>query len=341
MALGPVMIDLDGPELSAAERELLADPNVGGVILFRRNYVDPQQLQALIGAIRDAAAPGVLIAVDQEGGRVQRLRAGFTPLPPAARLGALYDRDPARARGYAEQVGWLLAAELRAVGIDFSFAPVLDLGQGISDVIGDRALHAEPAAVATLATSLVRGMARAGMAAVGKHFPGHGSVAADSHHECPVDERPLEQILERDARPFAALVASGLPGIMPAHVRYAAVDDVPAGHSAVWLEQILRQRFGFTGALFSDDLSMAAVAGQPPGARGEAALAAGCDMVLVCNDRPAAEAVIEHLGRAERPLSQVRLARMHGRGGAPGRERLHRQKAWAEACRIAEDLVAA
>ena len=338
MALGPVMLDLDGPELSAAERELLTHPRVGGVILFRRNFVDPKQLQALIRSIRRLRTPSLLVAVDQEGGRVQRFDRGFTTLPAAARLGALHDHDPERARRIARTLGWLLAAELRAVDVDVSFAPVLDLDRGISAVIGERALHSDPEVVAVLGEAVMRGMATGGMAAVAKHFPGHGSVAADSHHRGAVDPRPVAEILAQDARPFRHLAGAGLAAIMPAHVCYPEADAEPAGFSAFWLEQILRQDFQFSGAIFSDDLSMAAVGHTPPGERAERALAAGCDMVLVCNDRAAAEAVIDHLGDAPRPLAQARLMRMHGRPGAPTPQRLQRRSTWQRAHRLAQRL---
>lgn len=331
MALGPVMLDIDGTELAPVERELLRHPNVGGVVLFARNHAGPRQLAALVNAIHDLRNPHLLVAVDQEGGRVQRFRDGFTRLPPMARLGTLHDSDPRAAGIAAETLGWLLAAELRAVGVDLAFAPVLDLRRGISEVIGDRALHPAPDVVAALGAALMRGMAAAGMAAVGKHFPGHGSVAADSHHAQPVDGRDREDILQLDGLPFERLAHKGLPGIMPAHVVYSRVDHRPAGFSRIWLEEILRGELGFAGAVFSDDLGMAAVAGRDPASRAHAALEAGCDMVLICNDRPAAEAMIEGLGRRERPLSQARLIRMHGRPPDADVRRLARSRRWHRA----------
>jgi len=313
MALGPVMLDIEGTALTAADRDLLLHPNVGGVILFARNFTEPRQLAGLVDAIHELRNPHLLVAVDQEGGRVQRFREGFTRLPAMASLGALHDRDPHAAEQAAQEVGWLLAAELRAVGVDLAFAPVLDLRREISAVIGDRALHPAPDVVAVLGAALVRGMAAAGMAAVGKHFPGHGSVAPDSHHECPVDDRELEDILQLDAVPFERLAHKDLPGIMPAHVVYPRVENCPAGFSRIWLEEILRARFGFTGAVFSDDLTMAAAGKEDIVTRGERALSAGCDMVLVCNDRAAAESLVSGLEPQDRPLSQSRLIRMHGR----------------------------
>jgi len=340
MTLGPLMLDLEGTTLTAADSELLRHPNVGGVILFARNFADADQLMALVDSIHRLREPHLLVAVDQEGGRVQRLRAGFTRLPAMARLGNLFDRDAANAETVAGQLGWLLAAELRAVGIDLSFAPVLDLRRGISEVIGDRALHPDPEAVACLAGGLINGMRQAGMAAVGKHFPGHGSVPADSHIDLPRDEREAEDILQLDGRPFERLAHAGLPGLMPAHVVYPRVDDRPAGFSATWIETILRQRFGFTGAVFSDDLTMGAVTAATPAERARAALAAGCDMILVCNDRAAAETVADCIGQEPRPVAQARLIRMHGRGGGEGLDRLRRSRQWRTA-RAAVDALAA
>lgn len=296
-ALGPVMVDLAGLELDALERELLVHPLVGGVILFARNYAAPAQLEALTAAIHALRTPALLIAVDHEGGRVQRFTDGFTRLPPMRALGRLYDREPALAANLAGAIGVVLAAELRARGVDFSFAPVLDIDFGASGVIGDRAFHASAAGVTALAGGFVAGLARAGMGAVGKHFPGHGYVRADSHHEVPVDERDLATIEANDLVPYRALARHGLAGVMPAHVVYPRVDPRPAGFSRVWLRDILRRRLGFDGMVFSDDLSMegASVAGGIV-ERGRAALEAGCDMVLVCNARAAAERLLEGLG---------------------------------------------
>jgi beta-N-acetylhexosaminidase len=305
------MVDLAGLGLAAEEREVLGHPLVGGVILFARNYADPRQLRGLTEAIRGARTPSPLIAVDHEGGRVQRFLEGFTRLPPMRALGRIYDRNPALAANLAGAIGVVLAAELAAHGVDFSFTPVLDLDFGSSGVIGDRAFHSDPAAVASLAGGLVAGLARAGMAAVGKHFPGHGYVRADSHHEVPVDDRDLAEIEAADLVPYRALIGRGLAGVMPAHVIYPRVDARPAGFSPVWLKAILRGRLGFDGVVFSDDLTMegAAVAGGIV-ERGRAAFDAGCDMVLVCNAPEAARRLLDGLG--PEPRSVPRAERMRG-----------------------------
>lgn len=320
VALGPVMLDVRGERLDARERELLIHPAVGGVILFSRNYEDPRQLESLVSEIHGLRSPTLLVAVDHEGGRVQRFREGFTRLPPAGALGTVYDADPARGLALANDAGWLMASELRAVDIDMSFAPVLDLGRNNSQVIGDRAFHRDAGAVTALARAFVRGMRDAGMAAVGKHFPGHGGVAEDSHHALPVDERSLETFRRKDLVPFERLAGDGLPGLMTAHLAVPAVDSQPVSFSRLWLDTVLRKQFGYMGAVFSDDLSMHGAHGAgTPVERARAALAAGCDMVLVCNDPVAAEAVVQGVGdRYVAPASAVRtsrLARFHGHGG--------------------------
>ena len=319
LALGPVMVDIGGVALAPDEREMLCHPLVGGVILFARNYQSPAQLEALTATIHAVRDPPLLIAVDHEGGRVQRFVEGFTRLPPMRALGRAYDREPTLAANLASAIGVVLASELRARGVDLSFAPVLDIDFGSSSVIGDRAFHATPAGVTALAGGLVAGMARMGMGAVGKHYPGHGYVRADSHHEVPVDERDLATIEANDLAPYKALVGKGLAGVMPAHVIYPKVDDRPAGFSSVWLKDILRGRLRFDGTVFSDDLSMegASVAGGIV-ERGVAALSAGCDMVLVCNAREAAQRLLDGLGPCA--LSPDRAARMRPSGGQAAKD---------------------
>ncbi len=310
-ALGPVMLDLVGIEMDAEEREVLQHPLVGGVILFSRNYESPQQLAALTKAIHALRQPHLLIAVDHEGGRVQRFRNGFSHLPSCQKIGMV--EKPDGSGQLAEEAGWLMAAELLAVGVDFSFAPVLDLGGDISEVIGDRAFHTDPVQVYHLARAYMKGMKSAGMAAVGKHFPGHGSVVEDSHVAVPHDERDFQDISMKDLVPFERMIKDGLPALMPAHVIYPAVDNLPAGFSAVWLQQILRRQLGFQGTIFSDDLSMAGaeVIGDYP-ERAEAAMQAGCDMILACNNREGAIAIIDNANIESSAESRSRLIRMHG-----------------------------
>jgi beta-N-acetylhexosaminidase len=299
LSLGPVMMDVAGHSLTKEEREALAHPLVGGVILFARNYESPEQLRALTADIRSVRSPALLIAVDQEGGRVQRFREGFTRLPPMRKLGELFDSAPSVAMNLAFNLGVVLATELKSHGVDFSFTPVLDLDFSQSGVIGDRAFHVDPFAVAQLAGNLIDGLASLGVGAVGKHFPGHGFATADSHVACAIDERPLNEIEATDMAPYRELIPRGLAAIMPAHVVYPNVDERPAGFSKIWLQDILRGRYGFEGLIFSDDLSMqaASVAGGVV-ERAQAALAAGCDMVLVCNAPEEAQKVLDGLGSA-------------------------------------------
>ena len=279
LPLGPLMIDIAGHELTDLDRERLVHPLVGGVILFARNYASPEQLSALNTEIHALRSPSLLIAIDHEGGRVQRCREGFTRLPAMRRLGGLWECDAPRALTLARQIGYVLACELRSHGVDMSFTPVLDLDWGRSQVIGDRSFHRDPEVVVQLAGELIAGLRQAGMSACGKHFPGHGWVEADSHLAIPVDRRSLAEI-ETDMQPFRRLA---LDAIMPAHVIYPAVDERPAGFSPCWID-ILRREIGFGGVIFSDDLSMegASVAGGIV-ERVEAAWRAGCDMLLVCN----------------------------------------------------------
>ena len=318
LPLGPLMIDLAGLELSDDERRKLSHPLVGGVILFSRNYASPQQLARLTRDVHALRSPALLIAIDHEGGRVQRCRDGFTAVPPMRRLGECWQRSPEEALRDASALGYLLAAELRASGVDLSFTPVLDLDWGRSRVIGDRAFHPDPEVVIALAGALIDGLHRAGLAAFGKHFPGHGWVEADSHIDLPVDERTLDQ-LAPDMQPYRRLT---LDAVMPAHVIYPRVDHRPAGFSPVW-HRLLREELGFQGVVFSDDLSMAAagVAGDVVD-RCTAAWDAGCDMLLVCNS-PAS--VNEVLQRWQPPADPRRGRRVQGlvpTGVAPERRQL-------------------
>ncbi len=324
MGLGPVMLDVLGKQLTAEDETRLRHPLVGGVILFARNYESPGQLAGLTAAIHALRAPPLLIAVDHEGGRVQRFREGFTKIPAMRELGKVWDAHPQRARHLAQQVGYVLAAELRACGVDFSFTPVLDVDYGQSSVIGDRAFHSEPQAIAELAHSLLLGLRQSGMHSVGKHFPGHGFVQADSHLDMPVDERAYVDIEMCDLIPFRQMVDYGLSAVMPAHVIYPKVDSRPAGFSPVWLKNILRGQLGFEGCIFSDDLSMegATVAGGIV-QRAEAALNAGCDMVLVCNKPESADELLRGLHWEMPVTSKARLVQMRGRAHPESLARLH------------------
>jgi beta-N-acetylhexosaminidase len=295
----PVVLDIAGTSLTKADRRRLKHPLTGGLILFARNWVDRAQLTALCAEIKDAR-PDVLICVDHEGGRVQRFRTdGFTHLPPMRALGELWMKDAMTATDAASAVGHVLAAELRACGVDLSFAPVLDLDHGGSTVIGDRAFHRDARVATLLAKSLMHGLLLAGMANCGKHFPGHGFVKADSHHETPIDRRALRAILSDDARPYEWLSTS-LAGVMPAHVVYPRIDANPAGFSERWLKDILRGQLGFGGAVFSDDLSMAGarqLGGQTLtyAEAASRALSAGCDLVLLCNQSLDSGAAVDAL----------------------------------------------
>ncbi|MGH8660782.1 MAG: beta-N-acetylhexosaminidase [Burkholderiales bacterium] len=321
--LGPVMLDVEGTRLTDADRRRLSHPLAGGVILFSRNYAGAEQLCALTEEIHALRNPPLVIAVDHEGGRVQRFRDGFTALPAMRELGWAWDHGEPHARQLVQEVGFVLAAELRAHGVDLSFAPVLDIDRGASSVIGDRAFHSDPRVVGELARSLLQGLRQAGMNGVGKHFPGHGHVAADSHHAVPVDERTFEAIEAADLVPFRRLIEAGLGGVMPAHVIYPKVDDRPAGFSTVWLRQVLRGRLGFDGVILSDDLGMegASVAGGVT-ERARAALGAGCDMVLLCNSPQEVDELLDSLGYTMPAVSLARLARMHSRPLPGGMARL-------------------
>jgi beta-N-acetylhexosaminidase len=313
------MLDIAGLTLAQDEKEKINHPNTGAVILFSRNYQDPEQVTELINQIRATRNGNILIAVDQEGGRVQRFQHGFTRLPPAAS----YAQSPE----LAESAGWLMAAELLAVGVDFSFAPVLDIDCGVSEIIGNRSFSTDPTLATRLSSSFRKGMNEAGMAATGKHFPGHGAVALDSHLTLPIDERDLDSIRAKDLAPFKQLIEEGLEGIMPAHVVYPKVDPNPAGFSPFWIQQILRKELNFDGTVFSDDLSMegAASVGDFP-ERARLAQAAGCDMILVCNNPCAAEQVLESLPITQDPIREQRLSRMQGKPQTNREQLMHTEK---------------
>lgn len=319
------MLDIEGKELTTEDKELLKHPLTGGLIFFSRNYETPQQLEDLVKSIREICNRDLLIAVDHEGGRVQRFRHEFTELPAIA---SLYNTHSAETKSFAH--AWLMAAEVRAMDIDFSFAPVLDIDYGVSEVIGDRSFNRDPQVITLLATEYIRGMREAGMASTGKHFPGHGAVVADSHHEIPIDTRDKKSIWSEDIVPFKKLIKEGLDAVMPAHVIYENMDKLPAGFSRYWLQDILRSEMNFDGVIFSDDLTMegASVMGGYP-ERAEAAMEAGCDMILVCNNREGAIEVIDKANISSSTISQQRLERMKGEPFM-NRSALLDTKRWAE-----------
>jgi beta-N-acetylhexosaminidase len=313
--LGPAVIDVVGTALTDDDRARLRHPAAGAVILFARNYENPQQLAALVADIQKMREPELLVCVDHEGGRVQRFRDGFTAIPAMRELGRLWDRDRENAKQTARAAAYIIAAEIGAHGVDFSFAPVLDLDYGGASVIGDRALHFDPNAVGALAAAIVRGFADAGMAAVGKHFPGHGFATADTHHDVAKDERNQKDIFGKDLVPYRIAIEAGLAAVMPAHVVFTQCDAEPAGYSKYWLQEVLRGKLGFQGLVFSDDLSMAGAStvGGPP-ERARAALAAGCDMVLLCNDPEGQNRLLDALGNLQ-VKDPGRLERMRKKGG--------------------------
>jgi beta-N-acetylhexosaminidase len=320
MSLGPLMVDIAGTELSPEDLDVLKHPLVGSVLLFTRNYRSPDQLSALTAAIRAVRSPHLMIAVDHEGGRVQRFREGFTRLPASRPLGRRFDEDRRDGLDLARSVGWLMASELRSVGVDFSFAPCVDLDYGVSEIIGDRSFHRNPEPVAALAAAYLSGMRDAGMAAIAKHFPGHGAVVADSHVALPIDRREFVD-MDADIRPYRLLIDNNLAGVMAAHVVYPAVDALPASLSHRWITDILRGELGFHGCVFADDLSMAgAVAFGDVVERARLAYVAGCDVLPICNDRPAVLTVLDNFKPGvdvAAPASQARLVRMRARGEPP------------------------
>ena len=334
MTLGPLMVDVAGLELTPEDREVLRHPLVGSVILFTRNYASAEQLTRLVADIHSMRTPALIVAVDQEGGRVQRFRPEFSPLPPPRRIGHAFDLDHQQGLTLARSMGWLMAAELRAHGVDLSFAPCVDLDYGVSEVIGDRAFHSKAEAVAQLSLAYVQGMKDAGMAATAKHFPGHGAVIADSHKSLPVDRREWHELGE-DLLPYRRLIANGLPGVMVAHVLFPAVAPEPASLSRRWVQNALREELRFAGAVFTDDLSMGGAAEYGDiEARAAAALAAGCDVLPVCNDRASVTKLLDGLRHEIEPSSHLRLVRMRGRA-APERGELLAGDAW----RASQDLL--
>jgi len=327
VTLGPLMVDVAGLELTPEDRDVLRHPLVGSVILFTRNFASPEQLVRLVAEIHAVRQPALIVAVDQEGGRVQRFRQGFSALPALRRIGHEFDLDPKHGLTLARSMGWLMAAELRAHGVDLSFAPCVDLDYGVSEVIGDRAFHGRPEAVAQLALAYMAGMKDAGMAATAKHFPGHGAVVADSHHSLPVDRRDWTALAD-DVMPYRRLIANALPGVMVAHVLFPAVDPAPASLSHRWIQNALREELRFEGAVFTDDLSMGGAAefGDIV-ARATAALSAGCDVLPVCNDRPAVAKLLDELEFEIQPSSHLRLVRMRGKA-APNPDELYAGESW-------------
>ncbi len=339
-APGPLMVDVAGVELDGEDRALLAHPAVGGAILFARNYADPEQLAALTTAMR-AVRSNLLIVCDYEGGRVQRFRDGFTRIPPMRALGRQWRRDPDRAKAAATHIGWLMAAELAAVGVDMPLAPVVDLDYGQSSVIGDRAFAADARTTAILAGALMDGLKQAGSVATAKHFPGHGHVVPDSHAELPVDEREIAALTD-DMTPYAPLIARGLASVMMAHIRYPAVDALPASLSPRWTEQMLRQDMGFDGCVFCDDLSMggAAAIGDYR-ERARLALAAGCDYLPVCNNRVAVNELIDGIPvqhDAAQDRRQALRKACTGAAGASPLDTLRARPAWQRAAAAIESI---
>ncbi len=325
---GALMLDIKGPKLSQEDVDLLNRPCVGGLILFSRNYSDPVQLRELVKAIRESR-PEIIIAVDQEGGRVQRFREGFLALPPLHKLAEIYQQDSDTGLKLIKTHAWAMASEILHFGIDISFAPVLDLYNSASQVIAERAFSDDVSKTVQMCRAYIGGMHEAGMIATGKHFPGHGTVVADSHETVPVDNRPADEVLATDFQVFAQC-ADLLDAIMPAHVLYPAIDSESAGFSRVWIQQKLRGQLDFQGMVFSDDLSMtAALAGGGPAERAERALSAGCDMVLVCNNRGSALAIADFLEASSHP-GCAKLAGLRG-SPAPDNANLYETERWRSA----------
>jgi beta-N-acetylhexosaminidase len=322
--MGPLMADIAGLELTAEDREVLKHPLVGGVILFARNYSDPKRLKALCSELLSLKRPRLLLAVDHEGGRVQRFRVGFSRVPAMRTLGKRFEEDRRGALAESRRWGRTIGHELAAYGIDLCFAPVLDRDTGKSQVIGDRAFASDNDAIVALSRAFCAGLSAEGLAATGKHFPGHGTVIADSHHQLPVDRRSMEQIAATDLPPFVELIKDGIPSLMLAHVRYSAVDELPASLSRHWIQTVLRQQLHYDGALICDDLSMggAAAMGSMED-RARLALAAGCDMLLVCNNRAGLLELLTALkNHHPQPAAARRLQKLYRKTAKP----VHRQR---------------
>jgi beta-N-acetylhexosaminidase len=338
-AVGPLVFDLLGKELSGEEKEILNHPAVGGLIFFARNYESPEQITQLCGAVRAARKQPILICVDQEGGRVQRFREGFTRIPCMGDIGKHYDAAPEKALTLATACGWVMAAELLNVGVDLSFAPVLDIDLKINPAIGNRAFHQQHAVIVALAKALTAGMRAAGMAAVGKHFPGHGSVLIDSHVDLPIDTRPFDEIAEADMPPFVEMIRHGIEGLMAAHILFSAVDSTAVGFSHKWLQDILRQQLKFSGIVFSDDLSMEGgkIAGDHP-QRVEAALKAGCDIALLCNNRDAFVKTLDIINLDNYNLEESKVAPLRGNLSLI-QPPLNNSKLWREKSNLINEFV--
>lgn len=335
--MGPIFLDLIGLELLPEEREILKHPQVGGIIFFSRNYESTHQLQDLVSQIRSASTQQLLLTVDQEGGRVQRFLSGFTPLPSVGRIGEIYEKNPHKAIALANAHGWLMASELLAMGIDLSFAPILDLDNGLNQVIGKRAFHSNSNIVVELANATIQGIKNAGMCSVGKHFPGHGSVTTDTHTHLTIDKRDYATIEKNDLVPFAKL-SPHLDAVMASHIVYTQVDSRPCGFSSIWLQTILRKKLNFSGPIFTDDLSMQAVANISISERVENALQAGCDGVLICNNRKEAITALEYLEKASNKLyTDQRLQKLFPRRtlGGPA---LQQTTAWHNAVNLLNKL---
>ncbi len=331
--LGPVVCDIAGLKLEAHEAKRIAHPMVGMVILFTRNYQNRDQLTQLCADIH-AAKPGVLIGVDHEGGRVQRFREGFTPIPAMRLFGQAYEADPEAAARSITAAGYVMAAELRACGVDFTFAPVLDLDWGKSEIIGNRALALDPRVVTRLARALTQGMLMAGMANCGKHFPGHGFVEADSHVALPVDTRDASRIEHADAKPYSWM-GIGLTSVMTAHVVYPAYDSVPATFSEPILKGLLRDKLHFSGFVFSDDLTMQGAQGQGTlTERAHAALAAGCDGVICCNDPEGVDAMLSELTFVPNAAWRERARRLMPRVEAYGWDELTKSNVYSKSLEL-------